>query len=156
MKSKKYRQAYSEQVCFDKVATQIFLLRKDRGWSQKELGRMVGMRQSRISKLEDPDNEQLSVSTLQRIAAAFDVSLNLEFEKFSQFSRKSINANQHRLTPCAFEDDDIELFSVVTVPFDLEELKRQCESNDIELIEDNDLYQCDIEANEHGEMACVR
>jgi len=147
MGSKKYRSAYSEQLAYDKIATQIFLLRKDRGLSQKELGRQVGMRQSRISKLEDPNNQQLSVSTLQRIAAALDVSLDVEFERFSKTARNSLRVNQHMLTPCPFDEDTIELLGVVPVDLNFDYIVEQCEVNqDVELIDDDNIYHYDPES----------
>lgn len=68
---------------------QIRLLREQRGWSQSELARRCGMKQSRISVLEDVNHERWSVTTLRRLARAFDVSLLVRFEDFTTMQRRS-------------------------------------------------------------------
>lgn len=59
------------------VARLIYELRKDAGFSQKELGDMVGTTQSVISRLEDADYDGHSLSMLNRIAKALNRRLTV-------------------------------------------------------------------------------
>ncbi|MBQ9982238.1 MAG: helix-turn-helix transcriptional regulator [Oscillospiraceae bacterium] len=52
--------------------------RKSKGITQKELSRRTGIAQGDISKLEN-GNGNPSIKTLQRLAAAMDMSLKIEF-----------------------------------------------------------------------------
>ena len=57
------------QLIGDKIRT----LRRKRGWSQEQLGAMVGFSQSKISKIENGDWD--SLSDLRLIAKALGVKL---------------------------------------------------------------------------------
>ncbi len=61
------------------AASQILMLRKAKGWTQKQLAEKCGMRQSQISALEDPNRLNFEAATLIRIAAAFDAALTIHF-----------------------------------------------------------------------------
>lgn len=96
-KDKEYAHAYVNEFLNTQIATQIRVLREQRDLKQKELAEMVDMKQSRISVLEDVYNEMWSISTLKRLAEAFDVTLNVSFETFStritdmqNFSRETL------------------------------------------------------------------
>lgn len=52
--------------------------RKQKGITQKELSERTGIAQGDISKLEN-GNANPSIKTLQRLAAAMDMSLKIEF-----------------------------------------------------------------------------
>lgn len=55
------------------IGTRIRELRRKRGWSQEQLGAMVGFSQSKISKIENGDWD--SLSDLKLIARALGVKL---------------------------------------------------------------------------------
>lgn len=57
------------QLIGDKIRT----LRRKRGWSQEQLGAMVGFSQSKISKIERGDWD--SLSDLRLLAAALEVKI---------------------------------------------------------------------------------
>jgi transcriptional regulator with XRE-family HTH domain len=59
-------------------------MRDDEGWSQQQLAEKVGTNQNAISRLENPFYGKPTITTLKRIAAAFDVALVLRFVPFSQ------------------------------------------------------------------------
>lgn len=63
------------------VAKTIYELRKDAGFSQKELADLIGTTQSVISRLEDADYDGHSLSMLQRIAKALSCKLNVSLKK---------------------------------------------------------------------------
>jgi transcriptional regulator with XRE-family HTH domain len=66
------------------LAFQIRSLRDREEWSQGQLAEKVGMNQNAISRLENPNYGKATITTLKRIAAAFDVGLVIRFVPFSQ------------------------------------------------------------------------
>jgi transcriptional regulator with XRE-family HTH domain len=60
----------------ESLASRIADLRRDRGWSQKELARRVGMKPTQISKYERGIYEP-RVDVVIRLAAALEVSTDL-------------------------------------------------------------------------------
>lgn len=67
------------------LAFQLRALRDREQWSQSELARKLGMTQNAISRLESPNYGKATLTTLKRLAAAFDVALTVRFVPFSQF-----------------------------------------------------------------------
>jgi HTH-type transcriptional regulator/antitoxin HipB len=67
------------------LAFQIRAMREARGWTQEELAERAGMKQERISLLENPDYGYYTLSTLKRLASVFDVALEAKFVPFSTF-----------------------------------------------------------------------
>jgi transcriptional regulator with XRE-family HTH domain len=65
-------------------AFQIREMREQKELSQTELGAMVGMNQNAIHRLESPEYGRATITTLKRLAAAFDVALIVRFVPFSQ------------------------------------------------------------------------
>jgi len=66
------------------IAYQIRGLRDRQGLSQEKLAEMVGMNQNAISRLESPKRGRPTITTLKRLAEAFDVALVVRFVSFSQ------------------------------------------------------------------------
>jgi len=62
------------------IATQIKTLRKQRDWTQEDLAKKANMKQARISLLENASYSSWSMSTLRRLAEAFDLTLYVTFE----------------------------------------------------------------------------
>jgi len=96
-RDKEYRHAYADEFLNSYIATQIKVLREQRGWSQERLAQEADMKQSRISVMENVHYSSWSLSTLKRLAEAFDVALRVSFEGFgsrladiSRFSRESL------------------------------------------------------------------
>ena len=76
------RHIYANEFLNSFIAMQIEALRKHRGWTQKKLAEKAGMQQARISVMEDVNYSAWSLSTLRRLARAFDVRLRVGFEEF--------------------------------------------------------------------------
>lgn len=79
---KEYRHSYAEEFLNTWIATQIKILREQHGWRQEDLAREAEMKQSAISRLEDMNYSSWGISTLKRLAYAFDVRLKVSFESF--------------------------------------------------------------------------
>jgi transcriptional regulator with XRE-family HTH domain len=114
MKSAKYRHAFVAAHVSNTIAAQIATMRQREGWTQKELAEKTGMKQSRISALEDPNLGNVEISTLRRIAAAFDVALTVRFVPFSAIATHAATMSTSMLNISKF-DDDYES-AAVTVP----------------------------------------
>ena len=82
-KDKEYAHAYANEFLNANIATQIKVLREQREMTQENLASISGMQQARISVLENVNNSMWSISTLQRLAEAFDVTLKVSFESFA-------------------------------------------------------------------------
>ena len=92
-----YRHTYADEFLNSFIATQIKILRQQRQWTQGKLADQAGMKQTRISVLEDVNYSSWSISTLRRLAKAFDLRLRVSFEEFNTIimdfealSRKSL------------------------------------------------------------------
>lgn len=71
------------------LAFQIRALRKQRGWSQQELGKRIGRQpgqeQPGVSRLETPGH-RYSLASLKKLASAFDVALMVRFVPFRELT----------------------------------------------------------------------
>ncbi len=64
---------------------QLRAMREDRGWTQAALAEKLGTTQNTVSRLENPKTSKPTITTLKRIAEAFDVALVVKFTPFSEF-----------------------------------------------------------------------
>jgi transcriptional regulator with XRE-family HTH domain len=81
-KSRDARTKFVESHLNKKLAFQIRSLRGDS--SQEKVEEMTGIKQQAISRLENPYYGKATLTTLKRIAAAYDVGLLVEFVPFSE------------------------------------------------------------------------
>ncbi len=86
LRDKEYRDALANAYIDRGLAFQIRAMQGARGWTQKELGERVRMAQATISNLESPDYGKHTLSTLKRLASAFDVALMVRFVPFSHLA----------------------------------------------------------------------
>jgi transcriptional regulator with XRE-family HTH domain len=68
------------------LAYQLRRLRDKKGWSQPELAKRMRTSQNAISRLENPAYGKASLSTLKKLAAIFDVALEVRFVPFSKWA----------------------------------------------------------------------
>lgn len=92
-RDEEYAHAYMESHAVSRIAAQIFALRKQRGWTQRQLSQKSGVAQERISKIESADFTSLTMSTLQKFSRAFDVDMTVSFRPFSQGIMDVVNLN---------------------------------------------------------------
>ena len=102
---KEYRDAYADECLDTMIATQIKVLREQRGMTQGQLAVATGMKQPRIPVLEDATYSNWSINTLKRFAKAFDVALSVKFETFSKLIEDFENLSRESLQRPAFEND---------------------------------------------------
>jgi transcriptional regulator with XRE-family HTH domain len=84
--SKEYRHSFLEEKIRTGLAAQIKAIREQRegGMTQKRFAEILGKSQSWIARLEDPNAEVPTLSTLLQVAYAFDVDLEVRFAPFSE------------------------------------------------------------------------
>jgi len=72
--SKEFREEFSALQLKRGVAFQIRALLKKRGWTQGKLAENAKLTQGVISRAQDPNYGNLTVNTINRVAAGFDVA----------------------------------------------------------------------------------
>jgi transcriptional regulator with XRE-family HTH domain len=117
LRNQEYREAFISSTISSTIAYQIRGLRKRLVLDQAALGALAGMKQTAISRLENPDYGNLSVNTLKRIARALDVGLIVRFAPFSEILRWRLAMSQGDMAPAVFSEDT-ELDATVDRIFD--------------------------------------
>lgn len=107
LQNKEYRSSFVSSQISNTIAAQIFSLREARGWKQAEVAAKAGMKQSRISDLEDPNYENYETRTLVKLASAFDVGLVVRFVPFSELAKWSANLSPRDFLPTEFNKDGV-------------------------------------------------
>lgn len=107
LRDKEYRDSFVASQISNTIAAQIFSLREEHGWKQAEVAARAGMKQSRISDLEDPNYENYETRTLVKLASAFDVGLVIRFVPFSELAKWSANLSPRDFLPMEFSKDAI-------------------------------------------------
>lgn len=94
---KDYAHAYFNEVVNAYIASQTKVLREQNQWTQKQLADKAGMKQERISLLENVNYSSWSIKTLRKLAKAFDLVLWVSFENFSTALRKMENISKESM-----------------------------------------------------------
>lgn len=118
LENPEYRHAYANDFLNAFVAAQIKALRDQRGWTQLELAERAGMKQSRISTMENVNYEGWSVRTLARLAEAFDVTLVVKFASFGARLGEMESFAPEGLVVPPFSEDPIFAAPTVELPED--------------------------------------
>jgi transcriptional regulator with XRE-family HTH domain len=112
-----YRREFVSENVATGLAFQIGHLRDSRGWTQEELAERMGKaRQETISQWENPNYGRYSVSTLKKLAAAFDVALIVRFAPFSELASRTVRLTAQDLAPPSFEEEFQYAFVDVAIP----------------------------------------
>ena len=105
-KDKDYRHGYVDEFLNAYIATQIKVLREKAVWTQTELGEHAGgMKQSRISVMENVNYSAWSIKVLRKIAEAFDLTLCVSFESFGKRIEDIESFNRKNLERTSFDND---------------------------------------------------
>lgn len=105
LKNKEYRDAFVSEHIDTGIPFQIKALRNQRHWTQHDLAKITGMKQTRISVLEDPNYSRFSLTTLKKVASAFDVGLIVRFVSVSELVEWEINLSPNSLKAFSFDQD---------------------------------------------------
>jgi len=76
-----FRMEWEYSKPFRVVATELIRIRSEAELTQKQLAEKIGTTPSVISRLESLDYGRVTLSTLQRIAHALDLELDIRFLK---------------------------------------------------------------------------
>ena len=82
--NKDEREALNHFAITDGLSAQIRALRASRCWTQREMGSACGVNQSTVSAWER-GHPPVRIETLLRIAAVFDVGIEIRFVAWSKF-----------------------------------------------------------------------
>jgi len=104
-RDKEYRDAFVQEFIFSRIPLKIRAIRDKRGMSQAELGEKAQVAQAWVSKLEDPNYGRLTLSTLLKIASAFDCGLFVDFVPFSRILNEATIMSPQSFDVPAFDDD---------------------------------------------------
>src|SRR5205085_10276915 len=105
LKDKKRRELFVAGQIKTGIPFQIRALRDKRGWTQGDLSKKAGMVQTNISRLESPGYGKVNITTLQRLAAAFDIALVVRFVPFSELIGWVENLSPEQLAPQSFDEE---------------------------------------------------
>lgn len=79
-----YREGFVDGWVDDSLAIQLQTMRLDRGWTQQQMADRTGTKQAGVCRWES-SKPPGSLSTLRKIARAFDVALVVKFVPYSSF-----------------------------------------------------------------------
>lgn len=99
-----YRIAYADSQLDSNIATQLKIVRDQRGHSQSDLAAIAEMHQSRISVMEDVNYSSWSISTLKRLAAALDCALQVRLVPYEAVIDNATSMTASRLLVPTLED----------------------------------------------------
>jgi|HubBroStandDraft_5_1064220.scaffolds.fasta_scaffold108697_2 transcriptional regulator with XRE-family HTH domain len=86
LRNKPYRDAHVASQINIAIPLQVRALREQCEFDQKTLANKAGMKQPRISAIENGSGKGLNLNTLLRLASAFDVALIVRFAPFSELN----------------------------------------------------------------------
>jgi transcriptional regulator with XRE-family HTH domain len=102
---KEYRDNFVQEYIFSRIPLKIKSMRDARDISQQQLGQMAGIAQPWVSKLEDPNYGRSTLSTLLKIASAFDVALHVDFVPFSEILNRSSSLSEDAFAVPSYAND---------------------------------------------------
>jgi len=120
---KDYAHGYIDEFLNTEIATQIRVLREEQKLTQNELAVLAGMKQERISVLEDVYYDGWTIKILKKLAEALDVTLKVSFESFTDRIKDVLNLSRESLQRKPRELDlatyiDTSLFTEITIHWD--------------------------------------
>ena len=79
IKDPEFKKHYQEERQALKLAMKITELREKKGLSQQKLAKLMGTSQQAISRIESGEYEGFTLKTLEKIAEATGMRVNIEF-----------------------------------------------------------------------------
>jgi transcriptional regulator with XRE-family HTH domain len=115
--SKEYREEFVAAQVKRGIPFQIRALLENEGWSQQDLAERANLTQGVISRAMNPNYGNLTLNTLIRIAAGFDVAFIGQFVPFSDLGRWFVNLSEAAQVP-SFEEENaiVETVGITALP----------------------------------------
>jgi transcriptional regulator with XRE-family HTH domain len=104
-RDQEYSEGYAESFLNSYVATQIKVIREQRGMKQADLAREMGTTQTAISRIENVNYSSWNIKTLKRLARAFGVRLKVSFETYGTLPQEVEGFGRGALQRAAREED---------------------------------------------------
>jgi transcriptional regulator with XRE-family HTH domain len=105
LKDRESRQFFYEEHIETGLPIQIRELRKKRKLTQKELAKLAECDQSNVSDWENPNYEYTpQISTLKRLANAFDVPLIVRFVSWEELITWDNDLSPEKVAPASFDE----------------------------------------------------
>lgn len=108
--SKEYREGLVASQLKRGIPFQIRQLIKDSGLSQEQLADRAGISQGVVSRAANPNYGNLTLNTLIRMAAGFDVAFMGKFVPFSELGRWFVDLSEDAVHVETFEQEDRKFF----------------------------------------------
>lgn len=105
-KSKRYREEFVAAQVKRGIPFQIRTLMKGFGFSQEELARRAGLTQGVVSRAASPDYGNLTLNTIIRIAAGFDVAFIGKFVPFSELAKWFTGLSEEAVMVRRFDEEN--------------------------------------------------
>ena len=100
------RHQYVNSTIRQYLSMKIRGMRDARELEQEQLGELCGgMKQSAISRLEDPRYANITLKTLKRLAKGFDVALLVDLVPFSELVERVTERTEADFTPPKYADE---------------------------------------------------
>jgi transcriptional regulator with XRE-family HTH domain len=119
-KSKKYREEFVAAQVKRGIPFQIRTMLKKSGLSQDEIALRAGLTQGVISRAANPDYGNLTLNTIIRVAAGFDVAFVGKFVPFSELAKWFTELSEETMVK-TFGEEDREFHDEPGVPIKSEE-----------------------------------
>lgn len=116
---KEFRDCFAEDQIRVRLALQIRALRQQRGLSQSQFGELVGMPQSSVARFENPDSGRLTLSSLFKIAAAFDIAFVGEFVDHKALLERTRSMTKERLEVESYTAQTLRAATPITTAGDM-------------------------------------
>ncbi len=100
---KRSREALVDSHVRNGIAFQIRAMRRERNWTQEDLAKQADMKPTQITRVENPVYGSHTVTTLRRIASAFDVALVVRFVPFSELLKW--DEGSRNMAPATFAEE---------------------------------------------------
>ncbi len=104
-KSKKYREEFVAAQVKRGIPFQIRTMLKKAGLSQEELAARAGLTQGVVSRAADPEYGNLTINTIIRIAAGFDVAFIGKLVPFSELAKWFVDLSEESLQIKTFDEE---------------------------------------------------
>lgn len=105
LRDNEFRGHFTSDQVYELLAVQIRQLREKHRWTQTELGDRAGMQQVQVSRTENPDYKGTRISTLSKLADAFDVALIVRLAPFGELIDWVANLSPASFEPASFDEE---------------------------------------------------